>query len=120
MISPRRLTRGISINLYANLLNSLAMFPLIILLFCNAQEYTLAVFRETLRCFPAEPRLNKLVDADAVLTGTRFTPSDPPRKPRSTYDGGLTNVEIAHDQLSERKFSDIWAMHMNRQYMLLN
>ena len=91
----------------------------------------MAVFRETLRCFPAEPRLNKLVDADAVLTGTRFTPSDPPRKPRSTYDGGLTNVEIAHDQLSERKFSvhipkgsvvtmDIWAMHMNRQYMLLN
>ncbi|KAI0066984.1 cytochrome P450 [Artomyces pyxidatus] len=36
-------------------------------------EYTLATFRETLRLFPAEPRLAKHVAADAVVTATRFT-----------------------------------------------
>lgn len=95
---------------------------------CLSQEYTLAVFRETLRCFPSEPRLNKVVDADAVLTGTRFTPTVPPKVPELTFDGGLTNVELKRDELTESKFSvhipkgsvvtmDIWATHMNRMYL---
>ncbi|KAF8556841.1 cytochrome P450 [Imleria badia] len=37
-------------------------------------EYTLACIRETLRLFPAEPRLPKDVHTDAVLPGTHFTP----------------------------------------------
>ncbi|KAI0052197.1 cytochrome P450 [Auriscalpium vulgare] len=37
-------------------------------------EYTLAAFRETLRLFPAEPRLAKIVAEDARITAAQFSP----------------------------------------------
>ncbi|KAH8119683.1 cytochrome P450 [Phellopilus nigrolimitatus] len=89
-------------------------------------EYTLAFFRETLRCFPSEPRLLKTTDADAILSGTRFspTPGTSMREPESSYDGGHTNVQFLLDDASQEKFAvhiprgsmlmmDVWAVHMS-------
>ncbi|EJC99088.1 cytochrome P450 [Fomitiporia mediterranea MF3/22] len=90
-------------------------------------EYTLAVFRETLRCFPAEPRINKIVEQDSVLQGVRFEPSNTPHETTTSYDGALTNIQFNRDETKDRKFAvrvskgsavslDIWALHMNPLY----
>lgn len=78
-----------------------------------------------MRCFPAVPYLNKIVEGDAILTGTRFS-HDSMSSPSRSYDGSLTNVQVALDESKEYKFSvhvpkgsvvtmDIWAVHMNRK-----
>ncbi|KAH8114076.1 cytochrome P450 [Phellopilus nigrolimitatus] len=90
-------------------------------------EYALAIFRETLRCFPSEPRLNKIVEADTVLTGTRFSSVSSPLTPKVSYDGALTNVEFTRDDSKDQRFSvhiqkgsaiimDIWGVHMSPLY----
>ncbi|KAI5121947.1 hypothetical protein M0805_002018 [Coniferiporia weirii] len=90
----------------------------------NKLEYAFAILRETLRCFPSEPRINKIVEADTTLTGTRFAISPVLSTPESSYDGSLTNIEFSRNESEDRKFSvhipkgsiitmDIWATHMN-------
>ena len=37
------------------------------------QQYTLAVFHETLRCFPVAPMVPRIVKYDTVLTARHFT-----------------------------------------------
>ena len=43
-----------------------------ILMMTILQRYTLAVFYETLRCFPTTPEVTRLVKYDTVLTAKRF------------------------------------------------
>ncbi|EGO03712.1 hypothetical protein SERLA73DRAFT_175316 [Serpula lacrymans var. lacrymans S7.3] len=71
--------------------------------------YTLAFFRETLRLFPAVPRLAKNVHTDAVLPAQCFTVgakgSLTPGKPFSVAVPAGSVVIV-----------DIWALHMNPLY----
>ncbi|KLO09951.1 cytochrome P450 [Schizopora paradoxa] len=87
-------------------------------------EYTLAVIRETLRCFPAEPRLPKIVQEDCDLPGIRFESSKPASSVSTSFDGGPTNLALSLDDIQQTRFSvpirkgdmvvmDIWALHMN-------
>ena len=88
--------------------------------------YTLAFFREVLRCFPIEPRLQKITSVDTTLTATTFTPASPVAKPETTYDGSINHVAFKRDEKTECKVSvpvpkgsivmmDIWGLHMNRE-----
>ena len=87
----------------------------------------MAVLRETLRCFPSEPRINKTVTADAVLPATRFEPASTPAVPEVSFDGSDTNVQFKHDVTRQSRISvhvpkgsvitmDIWATHLNRTH----
>ncbi|EJD03464.1 cytochrome P450 [Fomitiporia mediterranea MF3/22] len=89
-------------------------------------EYTIAFFRETLRCFPTEPRLIKLTSADSILTARRFRPASGSAicVPDLSFDGSDTNVQFKRDVSSEEPFNvfvpkgsivvmDIWGLHMN-------
>ncbi|KAG8712644.1 hypothetical protein FRC08_014272, partial [Ceratobasidium sp. 394] len=72
--------------------------------------YTLAVFYETLRHFPAEPVLPRIVDQDAVL-------------PASKRSGGINPSQHEFDQpftvmvpKGAIAVPDLYGMHMNTQY----
>jgi cytochrome P450 len=67
------------------------------------QEYTIAVFRETLRLFPAEPRLAKLVCSDTTLVGKK---TDENGEELSTFTVPIPNQSVV--------VLDIWAIHHNR------
>ena len=68
----------------------------------------MACLRESLRLFPVEPRLSKVVHADAVLPSTSFA-----------VGPGDTLVETGKFTLAVPAGSavllDIWAVHMNRE-----
>ncbi|KAH0826708.1 cytochrome P450 [Lanmaoa asiatica] len=68
----------------------------------SAKEYTAACIRETLRMFPAEPRISKDAHADTVLPGTYFTPgSKETRRFSMAVPAGSVIV------------LDVWALHMS-------
>ncbi|KAJ7468050.1 cytochrome P450 [Mycena latifolia] len=71
--------------------------------------YTLAAFQETLRLFPAAPRLVKIVQTDTDLTAHRFT-TDP--------TGELQNITPFSVPLTKGSMVviDIAALHMNPMY----
>lgn len=88
----------------------------------------MAFFRETLRCFPTEPRLVKLVTQDTVLHATHFRPAPATRVsiPPESFDGHESNVRFVRDRSREEKvpvslpkgslvIMDIWGLHMNRE-----
>ncbi|TFK46773.1 cytochrome P450 [Heliocybe sulcata] len=77
------------------LLNSVSYYTL------REIEYTLAVFREAMRLYPAEPRLAKLVTEDTVLPYTKFKPIPEAEKARMAVSKGSVVI------------IDIWALHMN-------
>jgi len=91
----------------------------------DKMEYALAVLRETLRCFPSEPRLPKIVQEDYVLPATRFELPGPPSAASTSFDGGYTNIQLpSSDDIQKTRISvpvrkgdvvvmDIWALHMN-------
>ncbi|EIW78654.1 cytochrome P450 [Coniophora puteana RWD-64-598 SS2] len=70
-------------------------------------EYTLAFFRETLRLWPAEPRLAKDVDADTSLPGVHFS--------RNGNETSLTEGQAYTLPVPARSIVmlDIWALHYN-------
>jgi len=87
-------------------------------------EYTLAVFRESMRVFPPEPRIDKIVQADTVVSVAQFTPTTEITTPSTSFDGGLTNVTFKRDPLKDTRIPvqvpkdsivvvDIWGVHMN-------
>ena len=68
----------------------------------------MACVRETLRLFPAEPRLSKDVHADTVLPGTYFTfGSD-----ENPVETGKFSMAVPAGSVV---VMDIWALHMNRE-----
>lgn len=91
------------------------------------QEYTLAFFRETLRCFPSGRRVFKIVSQDTVLHATRFSPAAGAQVlvPEESFDGDPDNVQFKRDEEREERVAvnlpkgslvvvDIWGLHMNR------
>ena len=91
--------------------------------------YTLAFFRETLRCFPIAPRLLKTVTRDTVLPGIRFAPAPDLSNhvPDESFDGDMDNVQIRRNLAREEAFSvnvsagslvvvDIKGLHLNRAH----
>ncbi|KAH7912385.1 cytochrome P450 [Hygrophoropsis aurantiaca] len=73
-------------------------------------EYTLALFRETLRLYPSEPRLAKDVHYDSVLPAVHFTPGS---KGSPTIEGHPFSVAVPAGSVL---ILDIWALHMNPLY----
>ena len=90
------------------------------------QEYTLATFRETLRCLPAEPIINKIATTDVVLPATRFIPTTRPAFPENSFDGEINHVAFDWDKTREERISvhipagssvtmDVLGLQMNRK-----
>ncbi|KAH0826709.1 cytochrome P450 [Lanmaoa asiatica] len=75
----------------------------------SAKEYTAACIRETLRMFPAEPRLPKDVHTDTVLPGTCFTTGSK----ESLVETAKFSMAIPAGSVV---VLDIWALHMNPLY----
>ena len=70
------------------------------------QKYSLAVFRETLRHYPAVPRLWKIVQQDAVLPYTTLTSDSLSAERHGDYVAPSGSVVIL----------DFRALHMNRTF----
>ena len=68
----------------------------------------MACIRETLRTFPAEPRLSKDVHADTVLPGTYFIPGS---EDIPVETGRFSMAVPAGSGI----IIDVWAVHMNRK-----
>lgn len=93
--------------------------------------YTQAFFRETLRCFPVEPRLIKIAAQDTILHGTRFSigSGQPPKVATTSFDGSDTNLEYTdNEEFTQEKYAvtipkdsiimmDVWGLHMNREFV---
>lgn len=73
------------------------------------KEYTEACIRETLRVFPAEPRISKDVHKDTVLPGTYFTSGS---KESPSVETGKFLMAVPAGSIV---VMDIWALHMNRE-----
>ena len=97
----------------------------------DIQEYTLATFRETLRCLPAEPLINKVATKDVTLPATRFLPTTPPECPADTYDGTPDNVTFEWEESREERISvhipagssvtmDVWGLQINRKFCVIS
>ncbi|KAG9104060.1 hypothetical protein FRC06_005760 [Ceratobasidium sp. 370] len=72
--------------------------------------YTLALFYETLRHFPAEPVLPRIVDQDTVLPASKRSGDTNARQ--HEFDQNFT-VMVPKDTIV---VPDIYGMHMNTQY----
>lgn len=68
----------------------------------------MACIRETLRVFPAEPRLAKQVHTDTVLPGTNFTLGSN----ESLVETGKFSMAVPAGSVV---VLDVWALHMNRE-----
>jgi hypothetical protein len=91
------------------------------------QVYTLATFRETLRCYPAVPIINKIATTDVSLPATRFIPTTAIANPAGSYDGDVYNsVHFKWDQSRVERISvhipagsnvtiDVLGLQMNRE-----
>jgi hypothetical protein len=75
------------------------------------QEYTTAVFYESVRLFPPVVRLMKTVFTDTILKTRRFT---------TNTDGSLDNVEVVNTPIKARSIVvlDILGLHNNRKCYL--
>ncbi|KAG9309956.1 cytochrome P450 [Chiua virens] len=73
-------------------------------------EYTSACIRETLRVFPAEPRISKNVHADMVLPSTYFSPGS---KESPSVETGKFSVAVP---AGSAVIMEIWGLHMNPLY----
>jgi len=76
----------------------------------NKLKYTLAFFRETLRLWPAEPRLAKDVNVDTSLPGVHFSQND---SETSLTEGQAYTLPVPAGSVV---MLDIWALHHNPLY----
>lgn len=74
----------------------------------SQKEYTAAFIRETLRMFPAEPRIPKDVHKDTVLPVTSFIPGS---KENTFIETGKFSMAVPAGSVI---VLDIWAMHLSR------
>jgi cytochrome P450 len=72
------------------------------------QEYVTATFHETLRLFPATPRLAKTVFSDTILRTHRFT---------TKADGTPDEVEVVNTPIKAGSYVvlDVHGIHHNRK-----